>query len=179
MSRLASLGQWEDALMLLEDGEPILGVVHLPVTDETLFAERGHGCWYRRPGIAERQVRVDTEIDRLDKAFVSAAGVHNSEISPEEGPGPFKITQIARQARKFRFVGDCVQHMLVARGMLHAALDPIMQPWDVAALVPCVLEAGGCASTMEGVEKNLVFGRSLLTSCSPRLHDSLIEHLNG
>ena len=61
----------------------------------------------------------------------------------------------------------------------HAALDPVMEPWDSAALVPCLLEAGGCVSTMEGNTDEVVFGRSLLTSCSPRLHDSLIETLNG
>ena len=33
---------------LLTGGRPQLGVVHLPVTEETLFAEVGAGCWYRR-----------------------------------------------------------------------------------------------------------------------------------
>ena len=166
-------------IALLEEGRPILGVVHLPITDETLFAELGEGCWYRRPGLAVSRVSVASNVDRVADAFLSAAGVHNSEISPQPGPGPFRLTEIIRQAKKFRFVGDCVQHMLVARGMLHAALDPIMEPWDIAALVPCLLEAGGCVSTMEGNADEVVFGRSLLTSCSPRLHDTLLEMLNG
>ncbi len=166
-------------IALLEDRRPILGVVHLPVTDETLFAELGGGCWYRRPGLAPKPVSVDSRIEDLSEALISSAGVHNSEISPEPGSRPFRLTEIIRQAKSFRFVGDCVQHMLVARGMLHAALDPMMEPWDIAALVPCLLEAGGFVSTMEGSSDDVVFGRSLITSCSRKLHDTLLEMLNG
>lgn len=165
-------------IALLEDRTPILGVVHLPATDETLYAESGQGCWYRSPGHPARQVSVGAGVEKLSDAFVSSSGVHNSDISPDAGPGPFRLTEIIRQAKKFRFVGDCVQHMLLARGMLHAALDPVMQPWDTAALVPCLLEAGGCVSTMEGETNDVVFGRSLVTSCSPKLHETLLEMLN-
>ena len=163
---------------LLEERQPILGVIHLPITDETLFAERGQGCWYRRPGSEPSRTAVASDVDSLSEAFISAAGVHNSEISPDSGPGPFHLTQIVRQARRFRFVGDCVQHLLVGRGLLHAALDPVMQPWDSAALVPCLLEAGGCVSTMDGNVEDVVFGGSLLTSCSPPLHATLLSMLN-
>ena len=88
------------------------------------------------------------------------------------------MTEIIRSAKKFRFVGDCVQHMLVARGIIHAALDPLMQPWDSAALIPCLREAGGKVSTMDGDFENTVFGGSLITSCSARLHDELLGKLN-
>lgn len=166
-------------IALLRDREPILGVVHLPATDETLFAEVGCGCWYRHAEADPKEVAVQGGVKSLNAAFVSAAGVHHSEISPCPGPGPYRLTTVIRRARKFRFVGDCVQHMLVARGMLHAALDPMMQPWDSAALVPCIREAGGCVSTMDGGTDDVVFGQSLITSCSPELHAELIEHLNS
>lgn len=165
-------------IALLEDREPVLGVIHLPATDEVLYAETGGGCWYRHGKQESELVRVDNKIESLSEAFVSSAGVHNSEILPELGPGPFQMTEIIRSAKKFRFVGDCVQHMLVARGILHAALDSLMQPWDSAALIPCLREAGGTVSTMDGDFDNTVFGGSLITSCSASLHDDLLSKLN-
>ena len=166
-------------IALLQDRQPILGVVHLPATNETLYAESGKGCWYRGHDRLDRRVFVDRGVERIEDAFISSAGVHHSEISPGSRPGPFQLTNIIRRANKFRFVGDCVQHMLVARGMLHAALDPRMQPWDSAAIVPCLREAGATVSTMEGEADDVVFGESLICSCSEKLHQALIEELNG
>ncbi len=73
--------------------------------------------------------------------------------------------------------GDCLQHALVCRGKIHAAIDTVMQPWDIAALIPCVEEAGGVATTLTGDRKNVVFGGSLLTSCHPTLHERILESL--
>lgn len=164
---------------LLEDREPVLGVVHLPVTAETLYAERGGGAWYRRGTDDPRRVTVRRDITGLDAAFVSSAGVHNSEIMPGARTPPFRLTELIRRAARFRFVGDCVQHLLVAKGALHAALDPVMMPWDSAAIVPCIREAGGVASTMEGDERDVVFGGSLLTSCSSELHTEILRLVAG
>ena len=42
-----------------------------------------------------------------------------------------------------RAFGDFWQHVLVAEGVLDVAVDPVANPWDLAALAPVVAEAGG------------------------------------
>lgn len=163
---------------LAVDRVPILGVIHLPVTNETLFAERGCGSWYRRGTETVERISVDRATTRLSDAFVSAAGVHATEIHAAGDTRHFRLTDVIREARKFRFVGDCVQHGLVARGMLHAAIDTIMQPWDSAAIIPIVEEAGGCATTVDGRTDDVAFAGSLLTSSSPELHVQMLRTLN-
>ena len=74
-------------------------------------------------------------------------------------------------------VGDCLQHALVCQGRLHAALDAVMKPWDIAALVPCVREAGGVATGLDGRDEGVVFAGSLLTSCDRGLHQQLLATL--
>jgi len=160
---------------LLEDGEPILGVVHFPALGETLYAARGQGCWLRRGEADPERVRV-AEGALLHDAFVSACGVHGSDIQPEGGTA-VNLTALVRGARKLRFVGDCLQHVLVCQGRLHAALDTIMKPWDIAALIPCVEEAGGVATSLSGKREGVVFGGSLVTSCHPTLHGEVLRAL--
>jgi histidinol-phosphatase len=160
---------------LLEDREPVLGVIHLPALGETVYAERGSGCWLRHGDAAAERMHVASGVALRD-AFVSAGGVHASDIQPEAGRAA-NLTALVRRARKLRFVGDCLQHALVCQGRLNAALDTIMSPWDVAALVPCVEEAGGVATTLEGRREDLVFGGSLLTSCDAALHREIIDVL--
>jgi histidinol-phosphatase len=142
-----------------------------------LYAERGSGCWLRRGGGAPERVRVARPVALRD-AFVSAGGVHGSDILPEAGRA-VNLTALVRGARKQRFVGDCLQHALVCQGRLDAALDTVMSPWDVAALVPCVEEAGGVATTLEGRREDVVFGGSLLTSCDASLQREILAVLGS
>lgn len=163
---------------LLEEGEPVLGVIHVPITNETVYASSGAGCWYQHGETEATRIHVDDSVSRLPEAFVSSAGVHNSEIEPVEGHAPIHLSPVIRTAKKFRFIGDCIQHMMVARGKIHAAVDTIMAPWDTAAIVPCIREAGGVASTISGNTANVVFEGSLVTVGHPQLHEQLVGTLN-
>jgi histidinol-phosphatase len=52
---------------------------------------------------------------------------------------------------------------------MHVAVDTIMSPWDVAALVPCVREAGGVAEPIDDPAAEVVFAGSLITASSAPL----------
>ncbi|EDU61851.1 hypothetical protein PROSTU_00134, partial [Providencia stuartii ATCC 25827] len=44
----------------------------------------------------------------------------------------------------------------------HGAIDTIMKPWDSAALIPCIREAGGDVCSLSGERDNVMFSGSLL-----------------
>ena len=46
-------------------------------------------------------------------------------------------------ARLSRTWGDCYAYMMVALGRAEVAIDPIMNAWDAAAVLPIIVEAGG------------------------------------
>ncbi len=157
-------------IALLEDGNPVVGVVHLPALRETLWAASGRGCWFEADGIAP--IRVTTSgCASLDDAFVSTSGLHGTELQPIADRQLYSLSPLIGGARKLRVVGDCVQHALVSRGRIDLAIDAAMQPWDSAALVPCIREAGGAVSGIDGSPDDPVFGGSLVTAAS----DSLLE----
>lgn len=164
-------------IALLEDGEPAIGVVHMPVLAETTYAARGLGCWFKTGDDAPLRVRV-TPRGALAEAVVSASGLHGSDVAPAD-KARYALTPVVRGAAKFRLCGDCQQHALVCRGNLHAAIDTIMAPWDIAALVPCVEEAGGVATSLAGGRDGILEGGSLLTSSDPALHREILAILNG
>jgi histidinol-phosphatase len=164
-------------IALLEEGRPVLGVIHLPITRESVYAEIGGGCWYVRAGGRAETVRVDDTATRLSDAFVSFSGVDGSELrSPT---GRWRFAGLLRRAREIEFLGDCLQYTLVARGRFHAAIDSVMQPWDSAAVVPCIREAGGVVSTLDRQYDEVVFGGSLLASSNMRLHEEMLAAING
>lgn len=164
---------------LLKGGHPLLGVINMPGLKETVYAEMGSGCWYlNRLGDLE-QVRVREGAKTVEEAFISTTGVYNTDIDPRNESVPPNFSDLLRRSGRFRFVGDCVQHAWVARGLLDAAVDPKMNPWDNAALIPCVLEAGGMVSDIRGRTDNLVHAPNLVTSANQALHDNLLAVLNG
>ena len=64
--------------------------------------------------------------------------------------------------------------MLVAEGAGEIALDPVMHPWDIAALQVIVEEAGGRATSLSG--EHSIYASSLVTSNGP-LHDQALTLL--
>lgn len=159
---------------LLHRGKPVVGVVHLPALGETLHAARGSGCWFRVPGAEPVRVRVRPVATLAEAVVIGPSGL--ASLPPGEREERFRrLFPLLRGAAKFRFGGDCLQHVAVCRGPAHVGVDPVMHPWDIAALVPCVEEAGGVVSTVDGRREDVTFGESLVSCCSEQLLQQVIS----
>jgi histidinol-phosphatase len=144
-------------------GEVVAGVASAPALGARWHAARGGGAF--RDG---RRIRV-SRIESLERAML----FHGNLGPGEAGPPPGIAGLIARVERTRGF-GDFYQHMLVAEGAGEIAVDPVMQPWDIAALQVIVEEAGGRATGLGG-ERSIYTG-SLVTSNGP-LHESALRAL--
>ena len=59
-----------------------------------------------------------------------------------------------------------------------AAVDAVMNPWDIAAIIPCVEEAGGVTSDLEGFRENIVWRPNLLSTSTQPLHEEILRILS-
>lgn len=125
---------------LLREGEPVAGVVNMPALGEIVYAARGHGCWWNgRPCRA-------SAVSTLRESLVVATVATGYE---QYGKGD-AFARVLAEAGIFRTWGDCYGHLLVATGRAEAALDPVMNVWDAAALFPILAEAGGTYTDWRG-----------------------------
>ncbi len=161
---------------LLIDGQPQFGFIHLPGLGETTYAARGHGCWLKRGGRDPRRVRVAAPC-ALSSAQVGLTSFKESDLARRAGP--WRLTDLARSVGRVRLVGDCVQYALLCRGRLDAAVDPLMKPWDIGALAPCVLEAGGSISDLTGATTRLVERSSVVAASSARLRRGIVRQVSA
>lgn len=142
-------------LALEEEGESVLGVMHFPALDETVYAARGHGCWWN----GRRALVSDTTT--LGEAFIATTDAE-SIYAMDRGRGWDMLrTRIAG----WRTWGDCYGHALVATGRIDAMLDPVMSLWDAAALAPIIDEAGGVFSGWNG-EPGHTAGSAIATNAA-------------
>jgi histidinol-phosphatase len=168
-------------LSLLIDGEPVFGCIHLSALHETTFAAIGHGCWHSH--LEQRARRVHVAAPRpLSQAKVGMTSVKERRWFAR--PSATQITTLARTVGRLRLVGDCVQYALLCRGVLDAAVDPFMKPWDIGAVVPCVLEAGGSISDLHGEAMGLLERTSIVAASSSALRKAICsaahrEHKRG
>ncbi|MCZ6533926.1 MAG: histidinol-phosphatase [SAR324 cluster bacterium] len=153
-------------IALLKEGRPILGAIHIPVSGELLIGAEG-----RETVLNGRPVHVSGT-----RSLSEATVVYTSSGSMwKEGYGEaFRVLQ--GQARLVRGWGDGYGHMLVATGRADIMLDPILSPWDVAALKPCVEGAGGRLTDLQGQVLDL--GESAL-STNGHLHDEVLAIINS
>jgi histidinol-phosphatase len=169
-SYVLGLPMFGTLVSLLIDGEPVFGCIHLSALKETTYAARGFGCWLTRDGARPRRVRVAAP-RALSVAQVGLTNVKESDLAQRRGP--WRLTNLARTAGRLRLVGDCVQYALVCRGALDAGIDTLLKPWDIGAIAPCVLEAGGSVSDLNGETARIVERSSLVAASSASLRRAI------
>jgi histidinol-phosphatase len=173
-SYVLGLPTYGTLVALLIDGQPTFGCIHAPGLGETTYAGRGQGCWLRRAGGRPRRVHVAPRRS-LRRAQVSVTSLKASDLA--RPPGPWRLGALAPAVGRMRFVTDCLQYALLCRGALDGAIDTVMHPWDIAALVPCVLEAGGCVSDLSGSSADVVRATSFVAASSAALRRAICSVL--
>ena len=141
-------------LVALEiDAQSVLGVVNLPALDEIVYAARGLGCFWNG------ELARASSTQALSEALLLATDFGSCEAN---GFGPaMRALQTKVGAR--RTWGDCYGHILVATGRADVMLDPVMNIWDCAALLPIIEEAGGTFTDWQG-RKTIHGGNAISTN---------------
>ena len=80
--------------------------------------------------------------------------------------------KLCTSAQLARGWGDCFGHMLVATGRADVMIDPAMNAWDAAALLPIIEEAGGHFLDWSG-HASIYSGNGL--SVTPGLKDEVLK----
>ena len=153
-------------LALLEDGRPVLGVIHMPALGESLWAARGMGAFLngdpcRVSGVA---------------ALSDALLCDGSALTVSRSPWGRAWMEMRGEAGVARGWGDCYGHLLVACGRAEAMLDPIVSIWDVAPMGVILPEAGGRFTSVDGTD-TIEAGNGL--SSNGLLHDRIVERLRA
>jgi myo-inositol-1(or 4)-monophosphatase len=127
------------SVALYEDGDPVLGVVHDPIADESFYAVRGAGAWLGNAPLA-----VPREAPRLAEALAEVS-LRRGGSRPLRGALKRRAPYRRRIASGASTLSWC--HLAAARVdvMLHSG----QKMWDYAAGALILEEAGGAASTLE------------------------------
>lgn len=140
------------------DGACLLGVINIPPLDECVYAAVGQGAWYLAAGRQPCPARVSARQRLAEGLFLT------SEVASFDAVGRRDAyDKLQAAARLSRTWGDCYAYLMVATGRAEVAVDPLMNVWDAAALLPIMEEAGGTFTDWNG-QRTIYSGNGLATN---------------
>ncbi|HYD83238.1 MAG TPA: histidinol-phosphatase, partial [Opitutus sp.] len=128
-------------IALLHRGQPIVGAIHQPILRQLVIGDGTTTTLNGRPVRCRRTTRIE------DATFLTSDPLNPAQYQPKSYTA---YEALARRARLVRTWGDAYGYLLVACGWADVMLDPVMNPWDIAALVPVIRGAGGTITDWSG-----------------------------
>jgi myo-inositol-1(or 4)-monophosphatase len=148
MNFLHGIPHFAISIALEREGTIVAGVVYNPVSDDLFTAERGKGAF-----LNDQRLRVAAR-KRLADAVVACALPHPSRGDVELVHNEHRAVQ-NQVAGLRRFGAAALDLAWVAAGRLDAYWERSLSPWDMAAGIALVREAGGFVTDLDGREAML------------------------
>lgn len=137
-------GEFTVNIALIENGQPVLGVVYAPVLNTCYFAARGVGAFVKRGTEDAQAISVKPHVPG-EPVKVVASRSHADE----------RTTDLLQKLGDYQCIsmGSSLKFCLVAEGLAHIypRLGPTME-WDTAAAHAVVNQAGGIVCNINGDE---------------------------
>ena len=134
-------GEFTVNIALIRDHQPVMGVVHVPVTDTSYFGARGPGAWCQH-GNAEAKT-IEVRLPAAQPAVIVGSRSHaNPELASQlQRLGPHELTSM----------GSSLKFCRIAEGLadFYPRLGPTCE-WDTAAAQAVVEAAGGRVVKIDG-----------------------------
>lgn len=163
-SFISAVPLWGTLIGLLHRGQPVLGCIHQPILGQLIIGDN------KTTTLNDVAVRCRSTT-RVEAATILTSD-HLNLGRFQDGPA---CERLLARARLVRTWGDCYGYLLLACGHADVCLDPIMNPWDIAALIPVVRGAGGVISDWEGGAPYPA--AHTVASATPELHAEIITGL--
>ncbi|AHX12239.1 3'-5'-bisphosphate nucleotidase [Dyella jiangningensis] len=160
-------GEFTVNIALIENHEPVLGVVLAPVTGELYAAARGQGAWLQSKADASWQ-RIASR-DLQQPATVAGSRSHG-------GSGTALLEQLIGDGYQSMPLGSSLKFCLVARGDADVYLRRgATSEWDTAAAQSVLEEAGGAVLDLAGEPLRYNRGDSLINPEFIAVGDNVVD----
>ena len=153
---------------LFVDQVPTLGIVYNPISEELFVAAQGKGAT-----LNGKPIKVSI-VDKLEQCLLATGFAYDRKQTKENNFAEFcHITNLSQGVR--RGGSAALDLAFVAAGRLDGYWERGLKPWDIAAGLLLVQEAGGKCTSYEGGPIDLRSGRILASN--GQIHTLLSKEL--
>ncbi|MGI4852328.1 MAG: inositol monophosphatase family protein [Janthinobacterium lividum] len=153
------------------DGEIMAGVIYDPIKDEMFHAEKGRGAF-----VNDRRIRVSSRAQLSNCLLVTTRLTHKID--------PGQTQSISDKAKKLTLLTAGLRHFgaaaldlcYVAAGRFDGFFAYNLSPWDIAAGLVIVREAGGQVDELSG--QGSLYETGAILASNGKIHDKLRQELS-
>jgi histidinol-phosphatase len=169
MNYVRGVPVWATLIALMDNDEPVVGLVSAPALGRRWWGGLGHGAYAGRHAAAATPIRVSGVSRLADTSFCYSSLTSWEEIGKLDA-----MLDLMRGSWRTRAYGDFYGYMLLAEGAVDVMVEPELSLWDLAALVPIVTEAGGEFTDLTGRPGP---GGGSAVATNGKLHTTVLEKL--
>jgi len=146
----------------------IAGGIYAPITDEFFWAEKGRGAY-----VDSRRLRVSARKKMMESVFATGIPCANRKSQVEWLDEAAVLMPQTAGIR--RFGSAALDLAYVAAGRYEGFWERSLNPWDIAAGIVIVKEAGGTVSDFDSSNTMMTSGD--IVAANPDMHTPLIRAL--
>jgi len=160
---------WGTLIGFAQDGVAIAGLMSQPFIGETFLALPGRAT-YRRNGQTQ-PIRTSGQTELTpSRVFTTTPNLFKGEHW-----GKWEAVESATRLQRFGM--DCYGYALLAAGHADLVIEPRLNTYDIAALVPIIREAGGAIACWDGSEPT--GGGNVVAAATPELLEKALTLVNA
>jgi myo-inositol-1(or 4)-monophosphatase len=162
--------QFAISIALEREGQLVSALVFNPVTDELFTAEKGHGAF-----LNSKRLRVAARKEMGAAVIATGLPFMGKEGHARANAETAAVMHVTAGIR--RFGAASLDLAFVAAGRFDGFWEHSLQPWDIAAGILLIKEAGGVITDMNGGEQMMTNGQVLCAN--ENLHPQLLKLLKS
>ena len=174
-SFISGVPLYSTLVAVTRSGVPTIGVIYIPALKEIIVAAIGHGAWYCEDTSdqnASWQRAHVSSVESLSEGLFVTSQADNFDARGAR----HSLDKLTAASYVTRTWGDGYGYLLVATGRAEVMVDPICNPWDIAAVLPVILEAGGTFSDWKG-DRRIDTGDGV--GSNGKVHSQVLEILKN
>ncbi len=165
---LHGIPQFAVSIALERNGLLVAAVVYNPINDELFTAERGQGAF-----LNDRRIRVAAR-SRLNDCVIGTGVTHLGKGDHDQFGRELRSVQTDVAGIR-RMGAASLDLAYVAAGRLDGFWERDLKPWDIAAGILLIREAGGFVSDLNGRDDMSTHGH--ICAGNETIHKMLLERL--
>ncbi|MEP6827306.1 MAG: inositol monophosphatase family protein [Aestuariivirga sp.] len=164
---VVGMPSWGTLIGLYKDGQPFFGLMNQPFVGD-LFYGSAQSSYLRHGGVTQQLICAHQK--PLAQALAGTT-------SPDLYDPKSSFDNLRQRVKMMRYGFDCYSFALLASGGLDIAMDPNLQIYDIAALIPIMQGAGAVVGSW--TDNDPTQGGNIICASSQSLLDEAIATMIG
>ncbi|MBJ3786737.1 inositol monophosphatase family protein [Devosia sediminis] len=160
---------WGTLIGFAVDGVAVAGLMSQPFIGEEFLAVPGRSTYRRGDVTQANRTSGQTKLGQA-KVFTTTPNLFKGEFWD-------KWAAVESATRLQRFGMDCYGYALLAAGQADLVIEPYLNTYDIAALVPIIREAGGAIARWDGSDPT--GGGNVVAAATPELLENTLKLVNA